>query len=692
MKYEIEKLLRQKKLYMIVTVLFLAVYVYLAFSGSYDTFSGYSLEYFWKNEDYRQQMMAQKTERVDEAWKEKTIESYKNYVDENRLTPEESEKRYADFKSQGFQMEYTVEEALADPYNIAYSLVILTDEAYQSFTMSEIYWMAFETYMPLAKNPKQYFHDYYAKSDSFYEEDMGMSYMDSMGYSKAQQEDYWKFIDTAYNDFTLTVGYCLGWDVLCSFMQFFPFTLGMVVIVILGNLFSQEQTDNMTPILRTTKNGRSKLLRKKLILAIMVSTILWLLFQVAALVAIGMSYTLQGGGCTAMCFLGVPSLYGLTWLDFYLIQCMFSYFGTIVFSLLVCCMSSLLKLRLSLPITMVFTLLTGVPLDRFFYADKAFGLLDKVRAITPAQLMASYPTLQVYHLEWEDVLNSFKTRLDDGLTHNRKITKLKLDTDPMAGFNHLAVFLRWMYEHDMLSDELLKEYPALPSLIEENKVDLRFIIKNIPVFANRLALVHFNDKGKDFAKSFYRFGDGGYPSCVDEYALEVLGEEKYNCKEYQNEAYLFVEYNEEYYQGLSKYIDEAYEKYNNDNKMSLLDELNRNIEGKKTLDEYIDAFKEVCSIPIDEDMILFETGVYDFTGEELFYFSFVRQFPNDEDEYYQLHLDILYEVSKDNLSYQQVTWDCDIDKNIFDYIKSSDEYKTCKDKKIYKIDVFFDET
>lgn len=80
MKYEIEKLLRQRKLYMIVTVLFLAVYVYLAFSGSYDTFSGYSLEYFWNNEEYRQQMMSQKTEWVDEAWKEKTIESYRTYA------------------------------------------------------------------------------------------------------------------------------------------------------------------------------------------------------------------------------------------------------------------------------------------------------------------------------------------------------------------------------------------------------------------------------------------------------------------------------------------------------------------------------------------------------------------------------------------------------------------------------------
>ena len=33
-------------------------------------------------------------------------------------------------------------------------------------------------------------------------------------------------------------------------------------------------------------------------------------------------------------------------------------------------------------------------------------------------------------------------------------------------------------------------------------------------------------------------------------------------KRYQNEAYLFVPFDEEYYLGLSKYIDEEWKKYN----------------------------------------------------------------------------------------------------------------------------------
>ena len=49
-----------------------------------------------------------------------------------------------------------------------------------------------------------------------------------------------------------------------------------------------------------------------------------------------------------------------------------------------------------MPINLALVLLMGIPLNHFCYSDQAFQLLDKLRAITPAQLMASHPTLQVY--------------------------------------------------------------------------------------------------------------------------------------------------------------------------------------------------------------------------------------------------------------------------------------------------------
>lgn len=396
MKYEFDKLLRQRKLFTIVIFLLIAVYVFLGFNKSINTFSGISLDYFWENKEYRQWQMSRETEIVDEKYIEDIKENYKDFVDANKMSYEEIETHISEKKAEGFQIDCTAEEALADPYNFDYAFEILNPEAYLSREMEYIYLEAFKTYIPLAEDPVLYMHNQYESANYFWEKDTGEVWWKYMGYSDAQETDYWNFIDTNYENLKLTIGYSLGWDVLCSVLQFLPFTLGMALIVIIGNIFSQEQTNNMLSILRTTKKGRAKLLRRKLCVVWIVSSVLWMLFQIVMLIVVSLTYTLRGAECTAMCFSGAPNLFGLSWMQYYLTNCVFSYMGTLVFALFVCCMSSLLKLRLSMPVNLVITLFTGIPLNHFCYADKAFQFLDKLRAIMPAQLMASYPTLQVY--------------------------------------------------------------------------------------------------------------------------------------------------------------------------------------------------------------------------------------------------------------------------------------------------------
>ncbi len=152
-------------------------------------------------------------------------------------------------------------------------------------------------------------------------------------------------------------------------------------------------------------------------------------------------------------------------------------------------------------------------------------------------------------------------RYDTGRTHLRKIRDLSLPLPEQAAWNHLAVFLRWAFEHDLLSDALLAELPALPRIISEHTYDLRELIAGGTAFNGALQTLHFNAQGRAFADAFYRFGEDGFPACIDRFAEEVLGSEKYHCDEYHNEAYLFVPWNEDYYTGLAKYIDEAWEKF-----------------------------------------------------------------------------------------------------------------------------------
>ena len=72
--------------------------------------------------------------------------------------------------------------------------------------------------------------------------------------------------------------------------------------------------------------------------------------------------------------------------------------------------------------------------------------------------------------------------------------------------------------------------------------------------------------------------------------------------------------------------------YNEVDSVSLLKFLKDNISTDNTVDDIINVFEEMCKTPVEEDLLLLEYGVYDFTGEELFYFDLVRQYPDGEGE------------------------------------------------------------
>lgn len=132
-------------------------------------------------------------------------------------------------------------------------------------------------------------------------------------------------------------------------------------------------------------------------------------------------------------------------------------------------------------------------------------------------------------------------------------------------------------------------------------------------------------------------------------------------------------------------------------KEEILEILKNEIKGKEKLEELVEAFEIMTKIPIEgvekeQDMILFELGTFSFTGEPLFYFSLVRQIPNDEEEYIQIHLVIQYKPNEINKSFSSTVWNFDISQDIFEYIRKSKEYLLLQKENIYNIDVYMDET
>lgn len=125
---------------------------------------------------------------------------------------------------------------------------------------------------------------------------------------------------------------------------------------------------------------------------------------------------------------------------------------------------------------------------------------------------------------------------------------------------------------------------------------------------------------------------------------------------------------------------------------NLIQFLKDKITDRMSLEDIVNVFEQMCSIPIEEDMILFETGTFSFTGEPLFQFSLVRQFPNDDEEFYQIHVNVLYKPSCENKVFSEATWNEGLGENIFDYIRKSQAFAYAKNKEYIKTEIYLDET
>ena len=124
-----------------------------------------------------------------------------------------------------------------------------------------------------------------------------------------------------------------------------------------------------------------------------------------------------------------------------------------------------------------------------------------------------------------------------------------------------------------------------------------------------------------------------------------------------------------------------------------LEFLKDRITDKMPLEDMVEIFEDLCSVPIEDEMILFETGTYSaVSNKPLFQLSLVRQAPNEDEEFYQVHLDIFYEASQDNQIFSESTWDEDLEENIFDYIRASDVFAYAKKQEYLAVNIYLDET
>ena len=188
-------------------------------------------------------------------------------------------------------------------------------------------------------------------------------------------------------------------------------------------------------------------------------------------------------------------------------------------------------------------------------AHDADALLDKMNGISFVVEPDRQDAITRGTLSNDD----FDGEMDDVSYHIESIEEKGLPIDPINAYNLFAIYLRWCIEHDLMGEDFLNEYGEVAKQVKADpaSVDLRAFIQN--ELDGCLFSVLFDQKGRAFAGYYYGEGDSPYyPADVDDNALRFFGPERYHSNEFQDEAYLFIPFDEDYYQAMAKVIEERF--------------------------------------------------------------------------------------------------------------------------------------
>lgn len=127
--------------------------------------------------------------------------------------------------------------------------------------------------------------------------------------------------------------------------------------------------------------------------------------------------------------------------------------------------------------------------------------------------------------------------------------------------------------------------------------------------------------------------------------------------------------------------------YPNYEDMEIYQSLRSAVTDDSTLEEMLNAFAEMCRIPVEttSEMFLYEVYSYEFDGQSYLMCHIVRQVDEPHsDEYIQLCLDIEYLLDEDLADFEETTWIEADAAEFLHHIRSGKIYETLTAKPIHQ--------
>lgn len=155
--------------------------------------------------------------------------------------------------------------------------------------------------------------------------------------------------------------------------------------------------------------------------------------------------------------------------------------------------------------------------------------------------------------------------IDDAKKHEEKIEELLLSADELAPYNHMAIYLRWCIEHNLMSQPFLFRHGDLVDRVKaEDSIDLREFIRDNEDLHGGLSTILLNRVGTMFTK-WYNWENRSTPYAyikdIQAYAMDYFKGRIWNSEDETDAAYLLLPWTEKYYHDMAALIDSRFKEW-----------------------------------------------------------------------------------------------------------------------------------
>lgn len=377
-KFEINKSIRRPVVLGIFIVILL-IDILMIFFGTFGSEPTHGMPYSKEKVTQLQQEQSSFAGLIDDAWTQR-IKDLKNGIlnnPANQVNKEERKRITEELLAQGLS-----EETINSPDNIGRFIRedVLSGREFQSLEDPEVASSFYKWSDKIGKETAEYYRETYEGQKG---EALASKAEEMYGYLSNEYKAYYD--------------YSWGWSRLHAMQTVLPFTIGLLLIVVLTPMFSDEYGKKTDSLLLSAKYGKSKLIKAKIITSFSIAIFSWLLIQLINIATIFSLFGIEGSKAFVQNWAVNQSPYAFTYLTSYLAVTAMSFVGLLFLTSMILLISSRSKTPfISLIISAIIILLPTVHLDIF-----AGRVVQKILMFLPTNILIGvhhFKTFEAFYL------------------------------------------------------------------------------------------------------------------------------------------------------------------------------------------------------------------------------------------------------------------------------------------------------